>query len=297
MTQVVVTHDMQLAKGVEHVCVLDDGRVVEQGEPGEVLRGPSTSPPGRCSPPGCRRALPRRRADGARATMAGVRRKSRFSRADRFLIAFGAVVGVAVLVLAAFDVRRSRELLLKGLPNGLGLGLFLGLYALRRRWGFDLERYDELVDRWELSAALAQTQKAQRSRSRDNRTIGLATAPLLSALQGDLPGFQRALAAAIGHDLAEASWVVLGRAVVAARKRDWPLVLELLEDVTLHGLDEPRLALAEALLSWARDPLGAPQAPLKPAVICARAELDDVRRVWPELIDYLTRRPPGPTLN
>src|SRR6185503_10771818 len=29
VTQVVVTHDLQLAQGVEHVCVLDQGRVIE----------------------------------------------------------------------------------------------------------------------------------------------------------------------------------------------------------------------------------------------------------------------------
>ncbi len=40
VTQVVVTHDMQLAKGVERVCVLDAGLVVEQGEPAKVLAAP-----------------------------------------------------------------------------------------------------------------------------------------------------------------------------------------------------------------------------------------------------------------
>ena len=40
VTQVVVTHDMQLAKGVEHVCVLDQGRVIESGPPTQVLTAP-----------------------------------------------------------------------------------------------------------------------------------------------------------------------------------------------------------------------------------------------------------------
>jgi len=40
VTQVVVTHDMQLAKGVERVCVLDSGLVVEEGAPGKVLLQP-----------------------------------------------------------------------------------------------------------------------------------------------------------------------------------------------------------------------------------------------------------------
>jgi ABC-type polar amino acid transport system ATPase subunit len=40
VTQVVVTHDMQLARGVELVCVLDQGRVVESGTPDKVLVAP-----------------------------------------------------------------------------------------------------------------------------------------------------------------------------------------------------------------------------------------------------------------
>ncbi len=41
VTQVVVTHDLQLAKAVEHVCVLDHGVVIEAGAPGEVLANPA----------------------------------------------------------------------------------------------------------------------------------------------------------------------------------------------------------------------------------------------------------------
>jgi ABC-type polar amino acid transport system ATPase subunit len=40
VTQVVVTHDLQLARSVEHVCVLDHGRVIEQGPPEVVLNNP-----------------------------------------------------------------------------------------------------------------------------------------------------------------------------------------------------------------------------------------------------------------
>jgi ABC-type polar amino acid transport system ATPase subunit len=40
VTQVVVTHDLQLARGVEHVCVLDGGRVIESGPPEQVLKQP-----------------------------------------------------------------------------------------------------------------------------------------------------------------------------------------------------------------------------------------------------------------
>ncbi len=40
VTQVVVTHDLQLAQGCEHVCVLDHGQVVESGPPERVLVSP-----------------------------------------------------------------------------------------------------------------------------------------------------------------------------------------------------------------------------------------------------------------
>ncbi|MBL8918953.1 MAG: amino acid ABC transporter ATP-binding protein [Myxococcaceae bacterium] len=40
VTQVVVTHDLALARGVEHVCVLDHGVVIEAGAPAEVLQAP-----------------------------------------------------------------------------------------------------------------------------------------------------------------------------------------------------------------------------------------------------------------
>jgi peptide/nickel transport system ATP-binding protein len=40
VTQVVVTHDVQLAKAMEQVCVLDAGVVVETGEPQLVLGNP-----------------------------------------------------------------------------------------------------------------------------------------------------------------------------------------------------------------------------------------------------------------
>ena len=40
VTQVVVTHDLQLAKAVEHVCVLDHGVVIESGPPSKVLVNP-----------------------------------------------------------------------------------------------------------------------------------------------------------------------------------------------------------------------------------------------------------------
>lgn len=40
VTQVVVTHDLQLARGVEHVCILDHGVVIESGTPGQVLKAP-----------------------------------------------------------------------------------------------------------------------------------------------------------------------------------------------------------------------------------------------------------------
>ena len=40
VTQVVVTHDLQLARGVEHVCILDHGVVIESGTPEVVLKSP-----------------------------------------------------------------------------------------------------------------------------------------------------------------------------------------------------------------------------------------------------------------
>ena len=40
VTQVVVTHDLQLAKGIEYVCVLDHGTVIEEGKPEQVLTAP-----------------------------------------------------------------------------------------------------------------------------------------------------------------------------------------------------------------------------------------------------------------
>ena len=40
VTQVVVTHDLQLARGVEHVCILDHGVVIESGPPEQVLKAP-----------------------------------------------------------------------------------------------------------------------------------------------------------------------------------------------------------------------------------------------------------------
>jgi ABC-type polar amino acid transport system ATPase subunit len=40
VTQVVVTHDLALARGVEHVCVLDHGVVIESGVPSSVLQAP-----------------------------------------------------------------------------------------------------------------------------------------------------------------------------------------------------------------------------------------------------------------
>jgi ABC-type polar amino acid transport system ATPase subunit len=40
VTQVVVTHDLQLARGVEHVCVVDQGQVIEAGPSAEVLARP-----------------------------------------------------------------------------------------------------------------------------------------------------------------------------------------------------------------------------------------------------------------
>ncbi len=41
VTQVVVTHDIFLAKGMEYVCVLDHGQVIEAGLPTQVLGSPS----------------------------------------------------------------------------------------------------------------------------------------------------------------------------------------------------------------------------------------------------------------
>ena len=41
VTQVVVTHDLQLARGVEYVCVLDHGTVIEHGPPEQVLKHPA----------------------------------------------------------------------------------------------------------------------------------------------------------------------------------------------------------------------------------------------------------------
>jgi ABC-type polar amino acid transport system ATPase subunit len=41
VTQVVVTHDIFLAKGMEYVCVLDHGQVIEAGLPAQVLGAPS----------------------------------------------------------------------------------------------------------------------------------------------------------------------------------------------------------------------------------------------------------------
>ncbi|MFZ5444813.1 MAG: amino acid ABC transporter ATP-binding protein [Myxococcota bacterium] len=41
VTQVVVTHDLQLAHSMEHVCVLDHGVVIESGAPEVVLKTPA----------------------------------------------------------------------------------------------------------------------------------------------------------------------------------------------------------------------------------------------------------------
>ncbi|MDQ3263676.1 MAG: amino acid ABC transporter ATP-binding protein [Myxococcota bacterium] len=40
VTQVVVTHDLALARVAEHVCVMDHGRIIEAGAPGKVLVTP-----------------------------------------------------------------------------------------------------------------------------------------------------------------------------------------------------------------------------------------------------------------
>jgi ABC-type polar amino acid transport system ATPase subunit len=40
VTQVVVTHDLQVARGAEHVAVLAGGQVVERGHPDDVLQRP-----------------------------------------------------------------------------------------------------------------------------------------------------------------------------------------------------------------------------------------------------------------
>ncbi len=40
VTQVVVTHDLQVARGAEHVAVLAEGQVVERGHPDDVLQRP-----------------------------------------------------------------------------------------------------------------------------------------------------------------------------------------------------------------------------------------------------------------
>jgi ABC-type polar amino acid transport system ATPase subunit len=40
VTQVVVTHDLALARGMEHVCVVDHGIVIESGAPAQVLQTP-----------------------------------------------------------------------------------------------------------------------------------------------------------------------------------------------------------------------------------------------------------------
>jgi ABC-type polar amino acid transport system ATPase subunit len=41
VTQVVVTHDLSLARGVAHLCVLDRGVIVEAGAPARVLEAPA----------------------------------------------------------------------------------------------------------------------------------------------------------------------------------------------------------------------------------------------------------------
>jgi ABC-type polar amino acid transport system ATPase subunit len=41
VTQVVVTHDVTLARSMEHVCVLDHGVVIESGKPAQVLEAPT----------------------------------------------------------------------------------------------------------------------------------------------------------------------------------------------------------------------------------------------------------------
>jgi len=41
VTQVVVTHDIYLARGMEYVCVLDHGQVIEAGLPAQVLGAPT----------------------------------------------------------------------------------------------------------------------------------------------------------------------------------------------------------------------------------------------------------------
>jgi ABC-type polar amino acid transport system ATPase subunit len=42
VTQMVVTHDLQLARAMEHVCILSAGEVVEVGHPQQVLREPQS---------------------------------------------------------------------------------------------------------------------------------------------------------------------------------------------------------------------------------------------------------------
>lgn len=41
VTQVVVTHDLQLARGTEYVCVVDHGVVIEAGPAAQVLKAPT----------------------------------------------------------------------------------------------------------------------------------------------------------------------------------------------------------------------------------------------------------------
>jgi ABC-type polar amino acid transport system ATPase subunit len=41
VTQIVVTHDVRLARGAEWVLILDHGRIIEAGEPEDVLENPS----------------------------------------------------------------------------------------------------------------------------------------------------------------------------------------------------------------------------------------------------------------
>jgi ABC-type polar amino acid transport system ATPase subunit len=43
VTQMVVTHDLQLARSMEHVCILSAGEVVEVGPPAKVLTTPTSA--------------------------------------------------------------------------------------------------------------------------------------------------------------------------------------------------------------------------------------------------------------
>jgi tetratricopeptide (TPR) repeat protein len=216
--------------------------------------------------------------------------------------AFPAVVGGITFVFVFLRMRRANADSVEGIAL-LNQGRFIdavaafekGLARSPRSHIFLFNKGVALMSLWRTADAEAAFDRAASMRvsnfSFNLERMLVPQRALAAALLGRVDAARTHLARAEALQLGRSAQLTITNAVLAFRANDLTQARALLGAYEVKLLGGPTRGLADALTAWCVSRLGGPQRPIDKVALYGEAGPDALRKVWPELVEFVSQAP------